>query len=507
MPRRGSEPEQLWRPPAEAPVAAPAWQGMPLEFREWVIALLVQNKELLIQRDKNSHNSHLPPSRDRSEAKAKTNQKNRRAGKKRRRPGGQKGHPGHQRPLVPPDRVDAQVQHYPRECRHCARDLRDDAPDAEPLHHQIAEIPTITPEVTDHLQHRVTCVDCNTTTTASLPDDVPKACFGPNLRSLVVLLSGRFRISRRETVELCRDVFGVSVSVGCIAAILARVGDALAAPYDEVASAAPSSPVAYMDETGWREKGKALHLWILVTAFAVLFRIGRRTKGVAQQMLGDDYQGTAVTDRYAGYRWLPDERHQVCWSHLSRNFEELVERGGEAKKIGDACQKVSKDLFAVWHAHKDGRIRWATMQQRMVDVELGMGRLLERGSGSRDVAAKRLCESLRRIEPSLFVFARIQGVEPTNNTGERGIRPAVQWRKICFGTQSRGGSRFVERILTVVATCRQQERPLLPYLRAVIVAMDSGCEIPSLLVGTEKKDLRSHGPSPPSRATKIKQAG
>ena len=506
MPTLGSA-EQLWRPPDEAPVAASEWRGMALEFREWVVAILIQNKELLIQRDKNSHNSHQPPSRDRSEAKAKTNNKHRRAGKKRRRPGGQKGHPGHQRPLVPPERVDAQVEHYPEECRRCARDLRDDAADPEPLHHQIAETPTITPKVTDHLLHRITCPDCNTTTTASLPDDVPKACFGPNLRSLVVLLSGRFRISRRETVELCRDVFGVSVSVGCIAAILARVGNALATPYDEVARKVPSSPVAYMDETGWREKGKALHLWILVATCAVLFRIGRRTKNVAQQMLGEDYQGTVITDRYAGYRWLADERHQVCWSHLVRNFEELVERGGEAKKLGDACQKVSKDLFAIWHAHKDGRIRWATMQQRMVEVELRLGTLIENGSGSSDAAAKRLCESLRRIEPSLFVFARIQGVEPTNNTGERGIRPAVQWRKICFGTQSRRGSRFVERILTVVATCRQQERPLLLYLRAVIVAMDAGLKIPSLLDAVWQEEPRAHGPPPPLRAAKIKQAG
>jgi len=504
MPRR-PQPEQWSRPPDEAPVAASEWRGMPLTFRAWVVTLLKKYEEIKIRLEKNSHNSHQPPSRDRSDAKDKTN-KNRRAGKKRRRPGGQKGHPGHQRPLVQPERVDAQVEHYPQECRGCARDLHHDAPDPEPVHHQIAEIPTITPRVTDHVLHRITCLDCNTTTTASLPDDVPKACFGPNLRSLVVLLSGRFRISRRETVELCRDVFGVSVSVGCIAAILARVSNALAVPYDEVASTVPSSPVAYMDETGWREKGKALYLWIAVMKSAVLFRIAQRTKDVAQQMLGEGYQGTVVTDRYAGYRWLADERHQVCWAHLLRNFEELVERGGEAKKIGDACQKVGEDLFAIWHVYKNGRIRWATMQQRMVEVELRMGRLLEHGSGSRDAAAKRLCQSLRRIEPSLFVFARVQGVEPTNNTGERGVRPAVQWRKICFGTQSRGGSRFVERILTVTATCRQQERPLLPYLRTVIVAMDSGLEIPSLLVGKEE-DLRAHGPSPPSRVAKIKKAG
>jgi transposase len=485
---------------------------MSLPFRAWVVEreknyneVKKQRDELLIQLQRSSHNSHLPPSRDRSAAKDQTNRKKRGAGK-RRRPGGQKGHPGHRRPLVPPERVDARVEHFPQRCRGCGRDLCGHRPDPEPLRHQIAEIPAITPTVIEHVRHRITCCDCHTTSTAQLPDDVPTACFGPNLRSLVVLLSGRFRLSRRETAELCRDVFGVSVSVGCIATILTRVGGALAAPYDEIARQVPSSSVAYMDETGWREKGKALHLWILVAPFAVLFRIGRRTKGVAQDLLGKDYQGHVVTDRYAGYLWLADERHQVCWAHLDRNFEDLVERGGAAKKIGKACQKVTEDLFAIWHAYKDSRIRWETMQRRMVAVECRMGELLERGSGSRNAAAKRLCESLRGIESSLFVFARVQGVEPTNNTGERGIRPAVQWRKTCFGTQSRGGSRFVERILTVVATCRQQQRPLLAYLRTVIVAMDAGREIPSLIMGSAA-DLRTHGLSPPPAETALEQTG
>lgn len=491
------------------------WRCLPRKLREWIIVLRWKYEKLLrkhrelrqkyrelkLELNKNSHNSHKPPSSDWSEDKQKTNDKKRRAGKKRRRPGGQKGHPGHWRPLVPPGRVDEQVKHYPQKCRRCARDIRHDALDPEPLHHQIAEIPEITPTVTDHVLYRVRCPDCDTSTTASLPDNVPKACFGPNLRSLVVLLSGRFRISRRETVELCRDVFGVSVSVGCIATMLERTRDALLAPYQEIASAVQSSSAAYMDETGWREKGKALHLWILVTAFAVLFRIGRRTKEVAQEMLGKAYAGIVITDRYGGYRWLPNRRHQVCWAHLWRNFEGLVERGGEAKRMGQAFLKASKDLFAIWHAYRDGRILRKTMQSKMAKVKTRMRTLLQQGSESGNAAVKSLCKSLWTIRQSLFVFARVQGIEPTNNTGERGIRPAVQWRKTCFGTQSRGGSRFVERILTVVATCRQQRRSLLAYLRDVIVAMDSGLGVPSLL-DAKKEDPRCHGPP-----AKIKKAG
>ncbi len=509
MARKGSKPtESLFQPPAEWPTRLSEWRGLSGKARTWIATIWREKEEYRLQAEKNSHNSHKPPSGDRSDAKEKTNakKKKRRSGKRRRRPGGQKGHPGHLRPLVPPERVDKHEDHVPPECRRCGRDLGDVEPNPEPLHHQIAEIPEIRPEVTDHALHRVTCPDCDTTTTAPLPEGVPNSCFGPHLRALVVLLSGRYRISRRETVELCRDVFGLSVSVGSVANFLERASRALEAPYDEVAAAVKDAPVAYMDETGWRQKGKALHLWILATAIAVLFRIGRRTKDVAQEMLGVDYAGTVVTDRYAGYVWFPDERHQVCWAHLMRNFEGLVERGGRAKVIGEALLDVGGELFKVWHAYTDGRIRWETMQRRMASVETRAGELLEDGSTSRNAATKTLCKSLRKIESSLFVFSRIQGIEPTNNIGERGIRPAVQWRKICFGTQSKDGSHFVERILTVVATCRSQKRPLLPYLRDVINAADSGSEIPSLL-HAQNDAPRSHGPPSGSHTTKMKKVG
>lgn len=484
MARKETRAAQTRRPPEGTPLTDEEWGTLGEPSRKWIC-------DAAAEIGKNSHNSSWPPSRDSAEGKAKTNSKKCRRGKKRRRPGGQPGHPGHQRPLVPPECVDDQVEHFPAECRRCGRELGDVAPDPDALHHQVAEIPEIRPLVTDHTRHRVTCPDCATTTTARLGDGVPTSCFGPNLRALVVLLSGRYRISRREMADLCQSAWGLSVSVGSIANILARASRALAVPYEEVADAVKSCSVAYMDETGWRQKGKAIYLWILSTTLCVLFRIDRRTKKVAQEMLGEEYGGVLVTDRYNAYRWVGDGRHQVCWAHLVRDFEGLIDLGGAAKRIGRALRRVAKDLFSVWHAYKDGRIRFETMQRRMTNVEVRAGEVLERGTRCRDPAARRLCDSLSKIEPSLFVFARIEGVEPTNNTGERGIRPAVQWRKICFGTQSTDGSRFVERILTVVATCRIQNRSLLPYLRQVLVAADSGDEIPSLLSGPAAERPRS----------------
>jgi transposase len=92
-----------------------------------------------------------------------------------------------------------------------------------------------------------------------------------------------------------------------------------------------------------------------------------------------------------------------------------------------------------------------------------------------------VCRELLAVEPALYTFAAVAGVEPTNNAAERALRHAVCWRKMSFGTDSAGGSRFVERILTVVATCRQQGRDVLAFLTAAAEAARTGATPPSVV--------------------------
>jgi transposase IS66 family protein len=121
------------------------------------------------------------------------------------------------------------------------------------------------------------------------------------------------------------------------------------------------------------------------------------------------------------------------------------------------------------------------LQRRLIPLQARMGRLLRRGEASPDRKAAGLCRELRKCWPALWTFARVAGVEPTNNGAERALRPAVLWRKGSFGSNSEAGSRFVERLLTVVATCRQQGRSLLDFLVAAGEAALQGTAGPSLL--------------------------
>ena len=95
-----------------------------------------------------------------------------------------------------------------------------------------------------------------------------------------------------------------------------------------------------------------------------------------------------------------------------------------------------------------------------------------------------MCRETRELEPALWTFVRKDGFEPTNNFAERAIRPAVLWRRGSFGTQSENGSRFVERIVTVVASLEQQGRNALVFLVAAHRSLLAGQQTPSLLPAT-----------------------
>jgi len=244
----------------------------------------------------------------------------------------------------------------------------------------------------------------------------------------------------------------------------------------------PMAPVANADETRWPQAGKTQWLWVVVTGLVTVFTIAAsRGNQVIKGLLGEDYTGIVGSDRYNGYAWLDVAYRQVCWAHLKRDFQGLVDRGGAATEVGTAALALVHELFAVWHQFRDGMLDRAGLQAQMQPIQDAFSALLPLGATGPNPTSATLCRSLDRLWPALWTFVDEDGVEPTNNAAERAIRPAVLWRKGSYGTQSDGGARFVERLLTVTATCRQQGRSVLDYLTAVCTAAQLGQPLPSLL--------------------------
>jgi transposase len=206
----------------------------------------------------------------------------------------------------------------------------------------------------------------------------------------------------------------------------------------------------------------------------------RGAVGVAK-LLGEDYAGIVGSDRYSAYNWLDPLKRQVCWAHLIRDFQALVERGGESKTIGRLLLIQVKQMFAWWQRIRDGTLTRADFQSAMQSIRKEVSALLHIGTFVKQVITRRTCQNILKVEPALWTFVDREGVEPTNNAAERALRRGVIWRRRSFGTQSENGSRFVERILTVVTTLRQQKRDVLDYLTEACQARTRGSASPSLL--------------------------
>ena len=272
------------------------------------------------------------------------------------------------------------------------------------------------------------------------------------------------------------------VSLGAVVREEQAQSAALAPIVEDAWAAVPQAAVVNMDETGWRQAQQRAWLWTVVTAERTVFWIDRSRGGAAiEALLGTKFAGVVGSDRWSAYRRFPAERRALCYAHLKRDFQALVDRGGEAQRIGRWGLAEIERLFALWHRFRAGDLDRQELRQRLIPLQARMGRLLRRGQESPDRKAAGLCRELTKWWPALWTFARIDGVEPTNNVAERALRPAVLWRKGSFGSDSEAGSRFAERLLTVVATCRQQGRRLLDFLVAGGEAALQGTARPSLL--------------------------
>jgi transposase len=447
--------------------------------RAELASLQARVQELEARLGQNSSNSSRPPSTDPPNAPKRPP-----APPTGRRPGAQPGHPAHQRALVPADHVDVVVAHWPRQCRRCQAALvPEQAPVVgEPVRHQVTELPPVRAQVTEHRLYHLRCPDCGTPTCATLPAEVSPGAFGPRLQATVAVLSGRYRLSRREVAGVCMDVLGAPLAVGSVEGLCHATAEALAAPVAALEAAVQQAAAAHADETSWRQAGQRCWLWVVVTALATVFTIApSRGRVVIRGLLGAAFAGYLITDRWSAYTWLPPERRQVCWAHLRRDFQALVDLGGAARPIGEAGLALIARLFDAWYAGRDEPAPRPRLAAETAPLRAEFHALLEQGPRSGHYKAIGLCDSLLKLEPALWTFLTVAGVEPTNNAAEQALRPAVLWRKGSFGTQSAGGNAFVTRMLSVAATCKQQHRSLLDYLTAVCLAAQRGQPSPSLL--------------------------
>jgi transposase len=434
--------------------------------------------ELERRLNRNSRNSSLPPSLDPPAAPER-----RQAAPSGRGRGAQPGHPGRGRHLAPIAALDELIDHWPERCA-CGHRFSETErrPVGKPARHQVAELPSIAVILSEHRLQRLRCPDCGRTTRAELPPEVPAGAFGPRLQATVATLAVRNRVSRRDTTELLRELFGAQLSSGSVEAIVSRASAALEEPYEDLLGHVRAAPALNIDETGWRLRGGKRTLWGALTGRAAVFRIAEgRHQREAKALLGEEFSGVACSDRWWAYDYLDPKRRQLCWAHLARDFTAHSEGLGAQKQFGAAGLEIAKRLFEAWGEFRADADR-ARLLERVAPLQEELRALLEEAArkAARNRRHRTFAKNLLKRWPALWTFASVPGVEPTNNHAERGLRGAVIYRKLSLGSQSEEGERSIERLLSASVTCRLQRRSLFGYLSDVLAAKIRGDPVPLL---------------------------
>jgi transposase len=361
----------------------------------------------------NSTNSSKPPSSDPPSGTRRPP-----AAPSGTRRGGQPGPRRHTRSLVPPEGVHETFDCTPAHCRRCGHGLA--GADPQPRRHQGAEIPPVQPVVTEDRRHRRPCPQCGTSTCGAVPPGVPAGAFGPRRHAMLGLLAGGSRLGQRPIPQLARDRFGLSVSPGLIAKLRRQTAAVLERPVAELRQHVQGAEVAHIDETSWREDKAEAWLWVALTPMVTVLTIAAtRCGGVARQILGAVARRVVVSDRFPSYGWI--EVRQFCWAHLRRDFQAMIDRGGEAAEVGRRLLEHSHQLFHWWHRVRDGTMARSTLKGDTDPLRWAVRQDLRRGAECSCPKTAATCRELLAGEAHLGTSLRVVGVNPTNNAAERAL--------------------------------------------------------------------------------------
>jgi len=371
------------------------------------------------------------------------------------------GHPGVARALAEhPDRI---IEARLASCPHCSHALGPaDLPDLHAYDH--IELPPIHPVVTRINRHRGVCPCCHRRITAPAPEGFePGSPFGPGLCALIIHLHVTQALGFERLARLLAEAFGVSISEGAIANILARAEAPLLAAAVPIAAAVRSSPVVGSDETSARVGGKTWWQWVLLSSTAICHLIAdTRAASVVTTFMAGARPQVWVADRYAGQLGHGAVR-QMCLAHLLRDAKYAIEEGCTVFAPGFRLLL----LRAVAIGKRRHRLKDSTLTQYRVDLEKRLDRLLS-GPEPKPKAARRLFRAMRRDRADLFRFVSRRDVPYTNNACERALRPSVIFRKVTNCFRAEWGAKVYAAAASVIATGRLYGLTALAAIRAAL---------------------------------------
>ena len=440
--------------------------------------LRLENVHLKERLGLNSKNSSLAPS-------STFGKKGMKSLKNKKKRGGQKGHKGESRSLLPETEVTEMTRIFAEDTCVCGRQMTF----SDPVRHQYYEMPKLSLELLEVQLHHSSCV-CGRQTKAERPKEVLPGMLGPRLLSWCNVLTTKCNVSRKKVCDLLTETFNLRISPSTLSNQERYLSEALKHPVLQLQEWLKTQETLYVDETSWKESGKTHWVWTASASQGTLFHIApSRSQAGFKSLLGHHYEGVVCSDRFRVYEILDVSQRAVCWAHLLRDFQRIQERAGPSSTIGNTLHKQTKRLFKHWDRFQRGSLNHSQLIAKIEPVKSAVLGTLKKGACLRGVPKSPeqktagTCREILKVEKALWTFLN-HNVEPTNNQAERALRKIVLNRKIQYGSQSERGSRFVERVYSILETCQQQGRNAWLFCEQALRAHFGSLQYPSLLPKT-----------------------
>lgn len=371
-----------------------------------------------------------------------------------------KGRPGVARALC--ENPDAVREVRPSRCA-CGRAIAD-ADLTGTFDYDHIDLPPIRPVVTRVRLAKGNCPCCRRRVTAQPPADMrPGSPFGPGIVALVTYLHACQMVSYSRLVEMLDELFGLKLSEGAIANMLARAAAPFAQTADAIAEVVRTSEVIASDETSARVCGKTQWQWTFLSPTAVYHRIApSRGKCVPTAFLGQARPKVWTSDRLAA-QGHHAEAHQYCLAHLMRDAQYAIDAGDDS--FAPAFKAFLQDACAV------GRRRSSLTDATIRNHARRLGRELDRvlALDTANAEGRHLRDAIFvDAQDKLLVFLDRRDVEPTNNASERALRMSVIFRKVTNGFRSPWGAKVYADICSLVATAKLAGLTAFAAIRAAL---------------------------------------
>jgi transposase len=444
-----------------------------------LITLVAQQAEIAALKEKlsvDSKNSSKPPSSDFKRSKKKKVSK-KKSGKKQ---GAQPGHKGVNRQLEPAANISKIVECKPDIICGCGADITHSSKYTRRQVYEINDNNSIF--LTEYRVFKGCCRSCSKKYKGELPEILDGTIIGPALKAKMCALVSDFKLSKRDIKSLLKLFYNLDISLGTVSNTEARVSKALEQPYHKLAKSTKQQSNLNADETRSFESNKLSWAWIATNDSLTLLMLDKsRGKKAAKKLLGEDFAGILTTDRYAAYNIVDPSQRQLCWSHMTRDFIKISQRNSNAGTAGDELLFHQNKIFYYWNKYKSEIISFKHLKKAIDLIKKSFKSCLKNAINCGHTRTAGTCKNILKYFESLFTFSRHEGIEPTNNHAERQIRKYVIYRKLSYGTKSERGSRFIERIFSISATCKQQGKNIINYIKQAVINFNSGLPPPELL--------------------------